>query len=68
MLEIIKDKYSYILSCMYHPSIYFFPLDQDGEVERENLIKDLDIYRYGAKEFLMSYKNQMYNVMLINND
>ena len=68
MLEYVSKKFKHELDQMYYPSIYVFPVDQDGEVEREKLINELDIYRYGAKEINFIHDNELYIAILINND
>ncbi len=68
MVEYASKKFKHELDQMYYPSLYVFPVDQDGEVEREKLINDLDIYRYGAKEINFDYQGELHVAILVNND
>ena len=68
---IIKFSYNMFeenLNDLYYPDLYVLPLTQEGEIIREYLYNDELIGRYGAYEHTIEFENELYNVILVNND
>jgi hypothetical protein len=53
---------------LYYPDVYVLPTTPDGEVHREMLYGEYDIFRYGCYEYSINYENELYTIILVNND
>lgn len=53
---------------LYYAEIMILPIDELGEQLREIAFNVLRIGRYGAYEFNFTYENEIYNVIIKNND
>ena len=53
---------------LYYPDLYVIPTTIDGEIYREQLYNEYDIFRYGCYEYSITYEGEIYTIILVNND
>jgi hypothetical protein len=66
--EFALNNFKFELDSLYYPDLYVLPLTPEGEQEREYLINELTIFRYGAHEVLFQFEGDTFLAILVNND
>jgi hypothetical protein len=66
--EFAINNFKFELDSLYYPDLYVLPLTPEGEQEREYLINELTIFRYGANEVLFKFEGDTFLAILVNND
>lgn len=62
-----KENECFLLD-LYYPNLYVLPITPEGEVELIRMYNEEDIYRYGAYESTLKFNDDLFTVLIVNND
>lgn len=62
------SKFKEEISQLYYGDMYLLSVDEEGEEFLEYLYDDIGIMKYGCKVYTEEFEDELYNVVLVNND